>query len=852
MASKYYLFLLISFIYTYGEAFAAESVTYSDPWPKISSPFHDKDSKDIEKKIDRIINKMSIEAKVGQMIQAEIGGITQEEVAQFHIGAVFVGGGRLLNTNKQTSLDEWVSIADAYWKASTKKNNSKTAIPIIIGIDAIHGNNKLFGATLFPHNIGLGASRDGELVKAISTATAQQMYAAGMNWTYAPTVSIPQDTRWGRVYESYSENSDLVALLGAKAIEGYQGELVKGRFKKNTHQVSATAKHFIADGGTLGGVDRGDNQASEQILAFTHGKPYFSAIEAGALWIMASHNSWHGNRLHGEKYLLTEVLKGKIGFDGAIVGDWNSHGMVDGCTNEHCPAAINAGMDMLMVPFKWKEFIGNTLLDVKEGRIPESRIDDAVRRILRSKFRAGVMDSILPSQRKDARNSALIASATMKSLAHRAVRESLVLLKNNDKTLPIHPKQKILVTGGGANNIPMQTGGWTINWQANDLTNNDFPSATSIYDGIKNQVLNAGGLVELSKDGTYKEKPDLAIIIFGELPYAEWFGDRRHKGYDITTNSDSIMIEKFKRSGVKTVSIFISGRPMWINRAINASDAFVAAWLPGTEGVAVADVLFLTRDNKPQYDFIGKLPYYWPGSPIDTDMDSGHKQIKAPLFPFGYGLTYKEESNNLGELPTDSIIAELKGMMGVAILGKKIEAPWELHLVAKNDARKIFKSGSLSLDSLTISDETSTEKSKVIGMKWNADELVGVQFNNPNAFRDYSEFLRQNSVLAFNVNILERSASLVTIEMGCRGDVCQKSYNLDITREVRELPLGKWQTLSIDLNCFASQGIDFRYIGRAFGVSANGKLNMQVSDVKILPEGLKNATIRCRASSTSE
>lgn len=367
-------------------------------WPQLKSPFPAEETAAINAEVEKILGRMTLAEKVGQITQAEISRTTPEDVKKYHLGSVLNGGGGFLDGNKQAPLQDWVKALDAYYEASMDASDGGVAIPITWGSDAVHGHNKIVGATIFPHNIGLGASRNGDLVRRIGEITAIQVRTSGMDWTFSPSLSVVRNDRWGRTYEGFSEDPKLVSELGRQAILGYQGDVSKtGRIGPS--HIAATAKHYLADGGTVDGIDRGNNYSSEDELIKLHAYPYFAAVEAGVLTVMASHSSWHGTRMHGEKYLLTDVLKGRLGFDGFVVGDWNSHGLVEGCTNTRCPQAFNAGVDMLMVPFDWKEFIANTLKDVEAGYIPMARLDDAVRRILRTKFRAGLMDGRKPSER---------------------------------------------------------------------------------------------------------------------------------------------------------------------------------------------------------------------------------------------------------------------------------------------------------------------------------------------------------------------------------------------------------------------------------------------------------------------
>jgi beta-glucosidase len=395
---------------------------------------------------------------------------------------------------------------------------------MIWGIDAMHGHSNIVGAVLFPHNVGLGATRNPKLLAEIARVTAEQVRTTGIEWTFAPTVTVPQDDRWGRAYEGYSEDPGVVASFAGVFVKGLQGDPSSPDFLRGNYVLSST-KHFLADGGTENGSDQGDAKISETALRDIHNAGYVPSIEAGVQTVMISFSSWNGVKHTGNKDLITEVLKKRMNFDGFTVGDWNAHGQVPGCTNDNCPQALNAGLDMYMAPDSWRGLYDNTLKQVKDGTIPMERLDDAVTRILRVKFRAGTFDAGPPSKRALAGNFKMLASPEQRAIARDAVRQSLVLLKNNGGLLPLAPGKHVLVTGDGADNISKQAGGWTITWQGTGLTNADFPGGTSIWGGVKEAAKAGGGSAELSADGTFKKKPDFAIVVFGENPYAEFQGD---------------------------------------------------------------------------------------------------------------------------------------------------------------------------------------------------------------------------------------------------------------------------------------------------------------------------------------
>ncbi|AUX38036.1 1,4-beta-D-glucan glucohydrolase [Sorangium cellulosum] len=630
-------------------------------WPEVESAI----AKDpaIEAAVAELVGKLSVEQKVGQMVQAEIGSITPDEVKQYNIGSVLNGGGSWPGRNKGATAADWVELADAFYKASVDTSGGHAGIPIIWGIDAVHGNNNVRGATLFPHNIGLGAANEPGLLERIGAATAKEVVATGLDWTFAPTLATVRDDRWGRTYEGYSEDPEIVNAYAGRVVQGIQGAANSADLF-GAARVIATAKHFLGDGGTDKGDDQGNNLSSDTELCEIHAQGYLSAIPAGAQTVMASYNRVRGEKMHGKGDLLTGVLKDKFHFDGFVVGDWNGHGQVEGCSNSSCAAAINAGVDMIMVPTDWKAFYMNTVSQVNSGTIKMDRVNDAVTRILRVKMRAGLLGPKktkgAPSQRMFAGEQSVLGAREHRDLAREAVRKSLVLLKNAGSVLPLAPSSNVLVAGKSADSISNQAGGWSRTWQGTENTNADFPGATSIYKGIQDLVSAGGGQATLSADGAAASGNfDAAIVVIGETPYAEMKGDIQ-PGKDADDNIDhaktlehalfhpeDLRVLKAIRQAAPAlpiVTVFLSGRPLYVNKELNASDAFVAAWLPGSEGGGVADVLFGVQE------FQGKLSFSWPGSECQrVNRNDG----QTALFPYGFGLKTTDQ-DTLGTLEEKS------------------------------------------------------------------------------------------------------------------------------------------------------------------------------------------------------
>ena len=488
----------------------------------------------IEARINEILPKLTLEQKVGQVIQADSDHVTPKEVKEYRLGSVLSGGNSAPGPLPYADTRKWIEMADKYYNASIDNDDVEIAIPIIWGIDAVHGHANLKGSIIFPHNIGLGAMNNPDLIEKIASVTAHELTISGHDWTFAPTLAVPQDVRWGRTYEGFSENSEIVKSYGGRIVIGLQGKFGSDNFMSDGKVISS-AKHFLADGATQNGADQGDALISEDELSKVHAAGYYSAIPAGVQTVMASFSSWQGRKLHGDKELLTNVLKGKMGFKGFVIGDWNGHGQVPGCKNTDCAQSLNAGLDMYMAPDSWKGLYASTLQQVKDGAISMERLNDAVRRILRVKLASGIFEKGVPSSRTNAGDENILGLPKNRSIARQAVRESMVLLKNNDQVLPLDASKTILVVGDGANSISKASGGWTLSWQGTGHSNDEFPNGESILRGIEEVVNQAGGKVILSPEGDTSIKADIVIAIYGEDPYAEFQGDREN--LDFVSNS---------------------------------------------------------------------------------------------------------------------------------------------------------------------------------------------------------------------------------------------------------------------------------------------------------------------------
>ena len=796
-----------------GEGAVAPAAPGADPpgtvhvevWPTAASPLPPDPA--LEAAVEELLGRLTLEELVGQVIQASIQHVTPEEAAAWHLGSVLNGGGGWPGDVRSATPADWLALADAYWDASMDTSDGRPAIPILWGADAVHGHSNVVGATLFPHNIALGATRDPDLVRRIGEVTAAEMEATGIDWNFSPTVAVARDDRWGRTYESYSEDPAVVHSLARAMVEGLQGAPGTPGFLGDG-RVLATSKHFLGDGGTAGGRDQGDNRASEKELVEVHLAGYRGALEAGVQAVMASFSSWHGVKMHGHRPLLTDVLKGRLGFDGIVVGDWNGHGQVPDCTNASCPQAFNAGVDLVMVPEDWKALYAATLAQVKGGEIPRERLEEAVRRILRVKMRAGLFTAGRPSARPGG-DPKRVGSPAHREVARQAVRQSLVLLKNDGGLLPLRPGQHVLVAGDGADDIGKQCGGWTISWQGTENTNADFPGASSIWEGIRAAVEAGGGTATLAPDGRFEAHPDVALVVYGEDPYAEFEGDRDTVLYDGA--EDLAMLRRLREAGVPTVSVFLSGRPQWVNPHLNASTAFVAVWLPGTEGAGVADVLFASPDGSPRHDVRGRLPFSWPKRPDQGVLNAGDLGYD-PLFPLGHGLAYADA----GDLP---VLSENTG---------GLEASRGNLFFDGGDAGPWHWSAAEGVTNTPLYDERRPG-ARALRFAGGGDGAVRLEGDDP---LDLTRESNGNLALALDLAVLAAPSGPVRLAMGC-GEDCTGA--VDLTGLLAGLPPDEWRTVRVRLRCFAEKGADMARIDAPLHLSTRGSFALGLASVQLLP-----------------
>ena len=774
-------------------------------------------------RVEKILNSMTLEEKVGQVIMADLDFVKPSDLKKYPLGGILNGGNTSPNGKLKSSPQEWKDLAQDFYNNSV--NRGGINIPVLWGTDAVHGHSNVFGATIYPHNIGLGATQNPELLRDIGSAVAEEVLATGLFWTFAPTVTVPQDYRWGRTYEGYSESPELVSKLGEAFIYGLQGE---GEEFLSEKKIIGTAKHFLGDGGTFLGRDQGDTKTTEEALKKIHGTPYFGALNSCIQTVMASFNSWNGSKLHGNEYLLTEVLKNQMKFDGFVVGDWNGHGQVPGCSNANCAASLNAGVDMFMVPENWKDLYRNTLRQAKAGEITTERLNDAVRRILLVKERLGMFDGREP----DKTPFSEVGTKNNREIARQAVRESLVLLKNNNDVLPLSRDMRILVVGKDANSLRTQTGGWTLDWQGTNNENKDFPGSITFLQAIA-ELVGESNLTFVESFNEVKGDYDVAIVAYGEQPYAEGIGDRRNLRFSQTRQQ--IFLKKLAEAGIPTVSIFFSGRPLWMTKEINLSDAFVAAWLPGTESRGLTDVLFKDYKNATNFDFVGKLPFSWPKTPFQANLNY-YDPASDPLFPFNYGLSYQDSSNlPLFEDELDQSLLELeelnilRGTVSTGFLGYIQES--NLQQIQVTSGLTQSQSGVVSAELIDVVKQDDT-------LRFQSSETA-----KPNSLIIISESILnlnnlEDGFLNIKARFIEKDKPIFFVFM-CGFD-CMATLELTNFFEQGE----SFRDYSIPLSCLTAQGVDLSKVNIPFMLMSEGPI---ITDFRSIDFSKKRAgkKLRC-------
>jgi beta-glucosidase len=788
---------------TSARAGATDALAHPALWPKAASPVAITDPK-TEAFISELMKKMTVEEKVGQTIQGDIGSMTPEDLKAYPLGSILAGGNSAPGGDDRAPPKAWTDLVDAYRRQSLAQRPGHTPIPILFGIDAVHGHNNIVGATIFPHNIGLGAARDPDLIRRIGAATGEEVAVVGGDWTFGPTVAVPRDDRWGRSYEGYAEDPEVVKSYSGPMTLGLQGELKAGQTLGAGH-IAGSAKHFLADGGTEGGKDQGDARISEAELIAIHAQGYPPSIDAGILTVMASFSSWNGQKVTGARTLITDVLKGRMGFQGFVVSDWNAHGQLAGCSNASCPQAMNAGLDMYMAPDSWKPLYASTLAQVKSGEIPMARLDDAVRRILRVKVKAGLFARVAPTVQG---RSERLGAPDHRAIAREAAAKSLVLLKN-DGVLPIKPGARVLVAGA-ADDIGKAAGGWTLTWQGTGNKNSDFPNGQSIWSGIEAAVKAGGGQAELAPDGQFKTRPDVAVVVFGEDPYAEFQGDVANLGYQLADKKDLALLKRLKAQGIPVVSVFLSGRPLWTNPEINASDAFVAAWLPGSEGGGVADVLVADKSGKPRRDFQGKLSFSWPKRADQGPLNRGQPGYD-PQFAYGYGLSYAR-GGKVGVLPEDPGQVAAVGSVDRYFVAGRAPAPWRIDFLGAGSVKAV--------------DAGAQENARQA--VWTGQGQGMLAIHGPPV--DLSRQTTGDMAVQVRYRVDQAPTGPVTMSIGCSEDAACGG-TLDVTPLMARTAGDPWRSVKIKLSCFQAAGAKMDHVTAPFVVGTAGSLALSVTEV---------------------
>ena len=844
---------------------------YFSDWPRIDSAIA-KDAS-IEQQVAKIVSQMTIEEKVGQMIQPELRGVTAQEIIDYKIGSILNGGGAWPNENKHATARDWVEKADEFWLATEEAFQDRPfRIPFMWATDAVHGHNNVFGATVFPHNIGLGCARDPELIGSIGRITAIEIAATGLDWTFAPTVATPRDLRWGRVYEGYSEDPEIVYAYASEMVKGLQGDAEE---LKGEHHVISNVKHWVGDGGTYNGTDRGVNGYSEELLRNIHAMGYFSGLKAGAQVVMSSFNSWdnqanydhspelagqYNGKIHGSKYLLTDVLKEKMGFDGLVVTDWHGHSEVSKCSDDDATYAINAGNDILMIPVNkhWTAVYRQAVRDIEAGLIPISRIDDAVTRILRVKMRAGLWEKPCPSARALAGNQSLLGNPEHREIARKAVRNSLVLLKNKEQILPLAKNQKVILTGSAADDLQKQSGGWNLTWQGDENCLADFPGATTVKMALEAELGIENVRFDPALEGEYAQG-DIAVVVFGEDPYAEMMGDIKawqtleYASLKRSYKRDVELIRKLHSAGVKIVSIFFSGRPLYLNEEIAKSDAFVAAFLPGSEGEGITDVIVGDEHANARFDFTGTLSFSWPDKKRSTTVNRKPAHIPdyvlpeqeqdpegehKPLFAYGYGLNYTSclQSTDLDDLELDADQQAERAAATHATHMYGVQATVGDYQLKVADIEHwmgvdVSRNNPVSLDTISTIPFNYQQQQDAVEIVIAEMAAVYMQPTDGSA-EDMSHYDNPNGFISFDIKIIDAPTEPVFMALQTFTDTeeLENMPSVDITGQIKMAEDG-FQTIKVPCSEFAAQAMDFRFIDTPFMLFTQGKLRAVIANI---------------------
>ncbi|MET9675150.1 glycoside hydrolase family 3 N-terminal domain-containing protein [Streptomyces sp. NPDC006482] len=841
-------------------------------WPRIWSAVPA--DPEIEREVADILGQLTLEEKVGQMIQPELAELTPDDVRDFKIGSALNGAGIWPGGERHASVQAWVDTVDLYWQAAEDAYKDRPfRIPFLWATDAVHGHNNVYGATVFPHNIGLGAAGDPELMRRIGEATAREVAATGMDWIFAPTVTTPRDRRWGRYYEGYGEDPALVRAYGRTMVEGLQGDVAALR---TDERVLATLKHWIADGGTADGADRGTAHCEEEVLRDIHAQGFLSGIEAGAQSVMVSFSSWehpanydhtpgraepYNHKVHGSRYLLTDVLKDSVGFDGIVISDWDAHSEVAGCAAGDAGYAINAGLDVLMIAGStaWQTAHRTTVEQVRTGVIPLSRIDDAVTRILRVKLRAGLWDKPRPRERPLV-TADVVGCAPHRALSREAARKSLVLLRNSPGLLPLPRTARTLVVGSGADDLRKQCGGWTLTWQGDDIRTEDLPGGATVADAVRSVVGSERCTVDPGLEHADPRAHDVAIVAIGEDSYAEMRGTLkpwRSLAYaDLKRSyaSDLELLRRLRAAGVRTVTVFLGGRPLYCTEEINLSDAFVAAWLPGPHGEGITDVLFAAPEGGVAHDFQGRLPASWPRTRDASAVNRIPPELPGyrvpaeetapegrftPLFPVGHGLSVHDEpptdplpvDDSEDTTPPPAVSESLHVLDAEAGDGTYRLRVGGHNTWSREDVSLVEPMECLIVHAAPVSAPGGTAGLTVRFKGFPAFLYAEAVSGVPSDLRGY---VSAGAAIGLDVRVGERPSA--PVYLACHDDYPAQP-GLDLTPWLTGAGTGEWTRLSVPLADLLAVGMDLRHVDVPFMLYTEGTAVLDIGNIGWLLPG---------------
>ncbi|MEV8504576.1 glycoside hydrolase family 3 N-terminal domain-containing protein [Actinoplanes sp. NPDC051475] len=832
-----------------------QPLPYLPDWPAVTSAVP-RDAGD-EETIRTLLARMTLEEKVGQLIQPELTQLRPEDVRDYKIGSALNGAGCWPGGDRHASASAWRDTVETFRAAAEEAYRDRPfRIPFVWATDAVHGHNNVAGATVFPHNIGLGAAGDPGLLRGIGRATAEEVRATGMGWTFAPTVATPRDRRWGRYYEGYSEDPAIVARYAREVVTGLQGDAAHLRSGAG---VIATLKHWVADGATEFGADRGTAKCSEDNLRNIHAAGFLSGIEAGAQAVMVSFSSWanpanydhtpgratpYNHKVHGSRYLITDVLKDRIGFDGITISDWDAHVEVAGCSESDGGYSFLAGLDVLMVSQRdaWQSLYRTTIGQVRSGVIPMSRIDDAVTRVLRVKLRAGLFDRDPGAAPADP--VGVLGSPEHRRLNREAARKSLVLLKNADGVLPLAPHGRMLVTGSGAASLSKLTGGWTVTWQGDDIEAADLPEARTVAAALRERI------PDVTVDPLLTEADPsahhVAVVVLGEDAYAEMRGTIRrwrsaaYADLKLSYARDLEILRRLRAAGSTIVTVMLTGRPLYVTEEINLSDAFVVAWLPGGEGgVAIAEMLFGAED------FQGRLPCLWPArrDSVAVNRIPPHipgygvppeEQTHEPLLPFGYGLSLLDEQPGADGKPLP--LDERAGSSPIVPAGAPIEVSGPEHsfvITGHHTWSGVSVPRDQPVDTLIVAATPATSPSggPALRLRYKGHPALVYARTETREVRDLRAYARNGGTVSMGIRVLERPDA--PLLLACHDDYPGQP-GLDLLPHLHGVAAGEWTTLEIAGADLARAGMDLEHVDVPFMLYCDGRGEVEICDVRWL------------------